>query len=86
MPELPGSPLPRADTELHPWDPPLARKAFGEAHFHEIVALTAEADPRVVLSRPSDLLVIGRVAQGCSRHSTSAARQSGCFCILRHRC
>ena len=59
MPEVPGSPLPRADTELHPWDPPLARKAFGEAQFHEIVALTAEADPRLVLTRPSDLLVIG---------------------------
>lgn len=59
MPEVPGMPLPRADTELHAWDPPQRREVFAEAQFSEVTELTAKADPRIVLSRRSDLLVIG---------------------------
>ena len=59
MPDVPGLPLPRADTELHVWNPPQPRSAFIEAQFAEVVELTAESDPRLVLSRDVDLLVIG---------------------------
>ncbi|MEO8696574.1 MAG: universal stress protein [Acidimicrobiales bacterium] len=59
MPEIPGLPLPRGDTELHVWNPSQPRKVFAEAQFAQVVELTAEADPRLVLSRESDLLVIG---------------------------
>ena len=58
MPEV-GPPLPREQTELHPWEPPNPRPQFAEAGFAETVQLTAKADPRLALSRPSDLLVIG---------------------------
>ena len=59
MPEFPGMPLPRAETDLHTWNPPHPRRAFTEAQFAQVAALTAEADPRLALSRQSDLLVIG---------------------------
>ena len=58
MPET-AAPLPRQDTTLHPWTPPKPRKVFTEAQFAQVAVLTAEADPRLVLSRESDLLVIG---------------------------
>ena len=58
MPEA-GAPLPREDTELHAWNPPQPRTVFTEARFAQVAELTAEADPRLVLSRESDLLVIG---------------------------
>lgn len=54
-----GPPLPSEVTALHRWDPPRPRRAFQEAGFGEVAHLRAEADPRLVLSRPSDLLVIG---------------------------
>lgn len=54
-----GLPLPRERTHLHPWEPPHPRPLFTEAEFVETVQLTAEADPRLVLSRRSELLVIG---------------------------
>jgi nucleotide-binding universal stress UspA family protein len=59
VPDVPGAVVAREDAELHAWDPPQPRTAFREAQFSEVVALTAEADARLVLSRPSDLLVIG---------------------------
>ena len=59
VPEVPGLPLPREDTELHAWNPPHPRRVFAEALFAHVAELTAEADPRLVLSRQSDLLVIG---------------------------
>jgi nucleotide-binding universal stress UspA family protein len=58
MPEIPRL-LPPEETELHEWKPLQPRDAFAEAQFAEVVELTAKADPRVVLSRNSDLLVIG---------------------------
>ncbi len=58
MPESPGL-LPLEDTELHAWNPLRPRETFAEAQFAEVVELTAKADPRVALSRNSDLLVIG---------------------------
>lgn len=57
-PDRPGT-VPADRAALHPWDPPRARTAFAEAQFTEVVQLTAEADPREVLARASDLLVIG---------------------------
>ena len=45
--------------ELHPWDPPTPRAVSADAEFAESVDLAAEADPRLVLSRAADLLVIG---------------------------
>jgi nucleotide-binding universal stress UspA family protein len=59
MPDIPGAPMPREDAELHSWNPPAPRTPFAEAEFGEVVFLTAQADPRVALSRASDLLVIG---------------------------
>ena len=58
MPET-AVPLPGQDTSLHPWNPPKPRKVFAEAQFAQTAQLTAEADPRLVLSRATDLLVIG---------------------------
>ena len=58
MPET-AAPLPGHVTSLHPWNPPKPRKVFAEAQFAQTAELTAEADPRLVLSRESDLLVIG---------------------------
>ena len=63
MPET-AAPLPRQDTDLHAWNPPQRRKVFTEAEFAEVVELTAEADPRLILSRDSDLLVIGPRGRG----------------------
>lgn len=59
MPEFPGFAIPREDAELHAWSPPQPRKVFTEAQFAAVVELTATADPRLVLSRDCDLLVIG---------------------------
>jgi nucleotide-binding universal stress UspA family protein len=59
MPEIPGAPVPRPQAELHAWSPTHPRVPFPEAEFREVLALTAQADPRVALSRVSDLLVIG---------------------------
>ena len=59
MPEISGKPLPRGHTELHALNPPQPRKVFTEAQFAQVANLTAEANPRLVLSRKSDLLVIG---------------------------
>lgn len=55
----PGPALPAERSSLHPWNPPVPRRAFVESGLRECSYLTAEADPRVVLSRPADLLVIG---------------------------
>ncbi len=58
MPHI-GVALPRELTELHPWEPTNPRHLFAEAGFAEQAYLTAQADPRLALSRSSDLLVIG---------------------------
>ena len=58
MPEV-GKPVPNEQAELHEWVPPSPREPFREAAFERIAHLTALADPRLVLSRESDLLVIG---------------------------
>ena len=59
VPDVPGVALPHEITELHRWKPPQPRAVFAEARFAEVADLTAEADPRIALSRESDLLVIG---------------------------
>ena len=58
MPVLAGV-VPHEDAVLHAWNPPNPRKVFAKAQFAQVTELTADADPRLVLSRVSDLLVIG---------------------------
>ena len=58
-PAVPGIVLPIDATTPHPWDPPHPRGASADAEFAEVANLTAIGDSRVVLSRASDLLVIG---------------------------
>ncbi len=59
MPAIIGAVLPSERVELHSWDPPTPRVAFPGAGFAQVAHLTAESDPRIVLSRDCDLLVIG---------------------------
>ena len=59
-----GPPIPPAEAELHEWQPPQPRQVSSEAEFAEIAHLAAKADPRVVLLRPVDLLVIGPRGKG----------------------
>jgi nucleotide-binding universal stress UspA family protein len=54
-----GPPVPEAESTPHPWEPPSPRAAFEEAGFVGVEHLTARADPRLVLSREVDLVVIG---------------------------
>ncbi len=58
-PTAPGIVLPADATAPHPWDPPHPRTTNVGAEFVEVANLTAIGDARVVLSRASDLLVIG---------------------------
>ncbi len=58
-PPPPGPALPLDRSSLHPWNPSSPRRPFRESEFQASTSLTAEADPRVVLSRHVDLLVIG---------------------------
>ncbi len=46
------------------WSPPNPRRPFADAQLDEVVHLTVESDPRVALSRPADLLVIGPRGRG----------------------
>ena len=59
-----GPPLPKERTEPHPWTPPVPRVPFRESAIDEVVHLTAESDPRLVLERPSDLVVVGARGAG----------------------
>src|SRR5687768_15222632 len=59
-----GPPPPPEESELHEWQPPQPRTVSPEAEFAEVVHLTAKADPRLVLLRPVDLLVIGPRGKG----------------------
>jgi nucleotide-binding universal stress UspA family protein len=88
-----GPPLVRERAQLHPWDPPHLRPLFAEAEFAETEHLTAEADPRLVLSRASDLLVIGPRGPGLlkSLHLGSTAdwllsHPPAPMVIVRHGC
>ena len=58
-PDVAGMVLPSGGTVLHPWVSPQTRTVFAEAQFAQVAELAAVGDPRVVLSRASDLLVIG---------------------------
>lgn len=64
MPEVLGTALPAEDVQLHPWTPPTPRTMYAEAEFTQVSQLTAESDPRLVLSRECDLLVIGPHGNG----------------------
>jgi nucleotide-binding universal stress UspA family protein len=45
--------------DARPWSPPHPRIAFANAHLDEVVHLTIDMDPRLALSIPADLLVVG---------------------------
>lgn len=60
-PPPPGPPVPPDRSAPHPWEPDRPRQAFSEAGFAACRHLFAEADPRVVLTEPTDadLVVVG---------------------------
>jgi len=62
--DVPIAPPPPEEARLHPWDPPRPRHAFEETGFAEVEHLTARIDPRLALSTPTDLLVIGPKGPG----------------------
>lgn len=78
-----GLPLPPERTRVHAWEPPAPRPCFSEPGFAEVRHLHAEADPRIVLTEPSDasLLVIGAKGEGTLKrlHLGSTAEY-----VLRH--
>lgn len=57
--DVPIAPPPPEEARLHHWDPPRPRHSFAETGFSEVEHLTARIDPRLALSAPTDLLVIG---------------------------
>jgi nucleotide-binding universal stress UspA family protein len=59
-----GPPTPPEEAEPHEWQPPEPRAVASDAEFAEVVHLTAKGDPRIVLLRPVDLLVIGPRGKG----------------------
>lgn len=52
---------------VRPWTPPNPRQPFAETQLGEVVSLTCEVDPRLALSRPADLLVVGRRGPGLAK-------------------
>ena len=54
----------RNDQEPRPWTPANPRRAFTEADLEEVELLTVDEDPRLALTRPADLLVIGPRGKG----------------------
>ncbi len=62
--DVPIAPPPPEEARLHPWDPPRPRQPFEETGFAGIEHLTARIDPRLALSTPTDLLVIGPKGPG----------------------
>lgn len=53
--------------ELHEWNPGNPRVPFAEAKLARVVHLTGELDPRLALSRESDLLVVGPRGPGLAK-------------------
>jgi len=62
--DIPIVPPPPEQARLHPWAPPRPRRPFEETGFAEVEHLTASIDPRLALSTPTDLLVIGPKGSG----------------------
>src|SRR5436190_24181799 len=54
-------------SEAHEWHPDNPRTAFAEARFDDVVHLTIEQDPRIALTRHTDLLVIGQRGPGLAK-------------------
>ncbi|MEO6124141.1 MAG: universal stress protein [Ilumatobacteraceae bacterium] len=52
---------------LRPWQPDNPRRPFAESQLRDVAWLTCELDPRLALSRPADLLVIGRRGPGLAK-------------------
>lgn len=53
--------------QLHPWHPTNPRQPFTESRIKEVTSLTCEMDPRLALSRATDLLVVGRRGPGLAK-------------------
>lgn len=53
--------------ELQEWNPGNPRTAFAESKLERVVNLTGELDPRIALSRPADLLVVGPRGPGLAK-------------------
>jgi len=62
-----GAPLPEERSMFHAWYPPDPRIPFTEAGFVAVRNLLAECDPRLALTRPNDLLVIGARGAGLAK-------------------
>ncbi len=52
-------PIPDEERTPHPWQPPRHRSPERSTQFSSITHLIAKGDPRLVLSRSTDLLVVG---------------------------
>jgi len=52
---------------LQPWEPTHPRTPFTESQITDFTSLSGEIDPRLALSRPADLLVIGRRGKGLAK-------------------
>lgn len=59
-----GPPPPPDEARLHPWDPPHPRHPGPSCAFLEVAHLEARLDPRLALTQPTDLLVVGPRAPG----------------------
>ncbi len=53
--------------KLEPWSPTHPRVPFAESQITHIASLTGDIDPRLALSRPADLIVVGRRGRGFSK-------------------
>ncbi len=53
--------------DLHPWQPTNPRRVFSDSRISDVAHLTCDGDPRLALSRPADLLVIGPRGPGLAK-------------------
>lgn len=65
MPDVHQASLGRA--HAHGWTPPHPRVAFAESDLSDVVHLTIDADPRLALCRPAQLLVVGSRGPGLAK-------------------
>ena len=64
VPPYVGTGVPEGGDVLHPWSPPDPRAAPAECGLAGLVHLTANLDPRLALSGPADLVVVGPRGEG----------------------
>jgi nucleotide-binding universal stress UspA family protein len=59
-----GKPLPEDEVAPHAWDAPNPRRPSDVAAFATVEHLLARADPRIALTTPADLIVVGPRGHG----------------------